>query len=439
MSATFIASLFTQFVTVGLLRWRLGHGWLGRPVVLLVLVSVIYQGIEPALLAIPSVAVWDNFHLGVGQGFVDDGGLVMSLAMLAFTAGYLATRPERTGRAAGPGAVYAARRVLDWRLLACACLPLAVLTSQAHGYNNGIAAGQGTTLATDLAGTFFVVLVVLAAVACLLRVGVGWFLPVLVVQSVLLAIAGERTPVIMDAIALIVLLHFAGLRVPRRQVLAACCLTALAIVAITGVRTHQGRGLFYVNSGMSARINALAHGFSGSPQPPGGPGIVVQAAVRLSGVDFAGAVLQSISLGQPRLSPAYVPESLLLAVPSFVWPGKLDRGNALNPTELEINDFGLQQVNYIPAMPGMYVGFLPPFWLAAAFAGLGVLFGWFECWLLRACTPARMVLLAGAVAAALWYEAGLPTMLVQMRAAVAIMAAIKVVEVIRLRGTAACC
>lgn len=150
-------------------------------------------------------------------------------------------------------------------------------------------------------------------------------------------------------------------------------------------------------------------------------------------MDFAGGILQSISEGQPRLSASYVPESLLLAVPSFVWPSKLDRGNALNPAQLQINDFELQQVNFIPAFPGLYMGFLSPPWLMALFGLLGTVFGWFERWLLRECTPVRLVLLAGAVAAALWYGAGLPTMLVQMRAVVALAAAVKIIEVLRAR------
>lgn len=150
-------------------------------------------------------------------------------------------------------------------------------------------------------------------------------------------------------------------------------------------------------------------------------------------MDFTGGILQSINEGQPRLSASYVPESLLLAVPSFVWPSKLDRGNALNPAQLQINDFGLQQVNFIPAFPGLYMGCLSPPWLVALFGLLGTVFGWLERWLLRECTRVRLVLLAGAVTAALWYEAGLPTLLVQMRAAVALAAVVKIIEVLRAR------
>jgi hypothetical protein len=128
-----------------------------------------------------------------------------------------------------------------------------------------------------------------------------------------------------------------------------------------------------------------------------------------------------------------VPESLLLAVPSFAWSSKLARGTALNPAQLEIDDFGLQQINFIPPFFGLYIGFLPVAWMAAFFAGLGLLFGWGERWLLRACTPVRLVLLAESVIAVLWYQAGLPTMVVEMRTAAALALSIKGIETLRLR------
>ena len=122
-------------------------------------------------------------------------------------------------------------------------------------------------------------------------------------------------------------------------------------------------------------------------------------------------------------------------MPSSVWPSKLAHGNALNPTVLEINDFGLQQVNFLPTLPGLYIGFLSAPWLIAFLAFIGLLCGWGERWLYRRCTPARLVLLAGAVTAALWFEKGLPGMLTALRSAVAIAVTVKVIEVVRLRNT----
>ena len=178
-----------------------------------------------------------------------------------------------------------------------------------------------------------------------------------------------------------------------------------------------------------------------SPVPPSQghrPSLLAQAAVRLDGTAFTAGSMQSVSFGQPRLSPIYVPESLLLAVPSSVWSSKLAHGSALNPAAQETGGFGLQQVDFLPTLPGLYAGFLSPLWLALFLAFFGLLCGRGEQWLFRRYTPPRLVLLAGAVTAALLYEAGLPAMLVQLRAAVAIAAVVKVTGLVRGRSTRAC-
>jgi hypothetical protein len=122
-------------------------------------------------------------------------------------------------------------------------------------------------------------------------------------------------------------------------------------------------------------------------------------------VDFAGAILQSISWGRPRLSAGYVPESLLLAVPRFLWNSKLALGTGMDPAQLQIDDFGLQQINYIPGMVGTSIGMLSLPELLLLLSVLGIVFGRLERWLLRECTPARVILLAGAITTALLYDA----------------------------------
>jgi len=423
-------ALLIQFATVWLLRVGLGKGWLRRPVTLLILASVVCDGVSQVLLAFPSVGVWDDYRTGVAQGYNDDAALLMSAAMLAFTVAYLLIGPQRAGNA---GACVPLR-MLDWRLLALACAPLAVLTYEGRGRNTLLQTGNGAPLATSIASEFFVILVVLAAFSFILRYGSRWFLPVLLVQSVLLAAAGERTPVLTDAIALIVLLCWAGMRPQGRELGAAAGLTMVAILAITGLRAAQGRSVFYVNSGLGTRVAALGGGLTaldGAPAsgvPPTAP-LVAQAALRLDGDAFAGAILQARHRGYPRLSAAYVPASLLVAVPSAVWPSKLD--HVAVPAVAETDDFGLQQVNFLPGLVGLYAGFLSPQWLIAALAALGALCGWGERCLLRRRTPARFVLTAGAVIAALAYQQGLPGMLVDLRTATVIAAAAWALQSVR--------
>jgi hypothetical protein len=307
--------------------------------------------------------------------------------------------------------------VLDWRLLAAACAPLAVLTYEGRGYAGAAVPGASSP---GFAATFFVILVVLTALAFLLRRGSGWFLPVLAAQSLLLAAAGERAPVITDAIALIALLCWCGRRPRRSHLLAAGALTVLAVLAITGLRAGQGRGVFYADSGLGARARALGSGLGTAPVQ-GTPGLAAQAAVRLDGTAFTGAVFQAENGGQPRLSAWQVPQSLLEAVPSAAWHAK-NGDAALHPVQAELGSFGLQQVNFLPGLAGLYAGYLPWPGLTALLAVAGIAWGAAEWRLLCRRTPARFVLHAGALLAALTYEAGLPSMLITLRAALAVAA-----------------
>jgi hypothetical protein len=421
MSATMLFALLFQALSVILLRHCLGKTWLRRPATILVLVSVAYQGVSPLLLLIPSIKAKDNFRLGITESAADNVMLLLSAAMLAFTVAYLLTRPDRVGQ--DGAAVRTVAAVLDWRLLALGCAPLAVLTYEGRGYNSGVAAADATT-GDVLAASFFVILVALTAFSLVLRQGRGWFLPVLAAQSLLLAAAGERTPVITDAIVLVVMLCYAGMRPPLRQLQAAVALTVIAVLAVTGVRSVTGRSLFYRDSGLSARVSALGEGALAAATT-GVPVLAAELAKRMDGVAFAAGILQSESRGQPRLPAVGVPESLLLAVPSALWTSKLAHSAALAPVTEEAGDFGLQEVNFLPGLPGMYAGFLSPAALIVMLAVLGLVAGWGERWLLRSCTPARVVMLAGALRTALLYEQGLQGMLLALRGALVIALAVK--------------
>jgi hypothetical protein len=95
---------------------------LRRPAILLVLAFVVYDGVSPAPLSIPSIGVWDTYRICVQQSWVDQATLIMSVGMLAFTVTYLLTLPERAMAAPDAPGAGAAVRALDWRLLALACV-----------------------------------------------------------------------------------------------------------------------------------------------------------------------------------------------------------------------------------------------------------------------------------------------------------------------------
>jgi hypothetical protein len=437
VSLTLWAALSVQTFAVILIRSGLGRNWLQRPFTLLVLAAVAYNGISEILLAIPSIRVWDIYRQGIQQHYIDDAALYMSIGMLVMVACYLATGPERAVAIAGSNDVQVAARTLDWRLCVIACAPLAVLTYEGRGYNNSFAAGTSTT-ATALAATFLIVLIALAAFGFLLRYGMRWFILTLTVQSIALAGAGERLPIIVGAVELIVLLANVGLRPSRRQVSVTLALTVLAVLGITGYRAGHGRALYYQNSGINARIEAVGSGLyalvHASDPTHTSPGLIAQAATRFDGNAFAGGVIQGMRAGDPVLGVTPVAESVLIAVPSIVWPAKLSHSANLVPGTAEIEAFHLRKINYLSTLLGLYVGFVGPYWTVALLAVIGALCGWGERWLFRSISPVRLVVLAAALQASLSYEKALPGMLVALRTAVVLAVAVRLAEVVRVRS-----
>jgi hypothetical protein len=64
MSSVMWLALLLQFAAVVLLRVGLGKAWLRRPVTLLVLASVVYDGLSQVMQAFPSVAAGDTSATG---------------------------------------------------------------------------------------------------------------------------------------------------------------------------------------------------------------------------------------------------------------------------------------------------------------------------------------------------------------------------------------
>ena len=300
------------------------------------------------LLSFPSVAQWDTYRDGIAPGYEADAALLLSAGMLAYAIGFLVTGRGRR-QAPSRADVAFCTRVLDWRLLALASVPLAVLAYEGRGYNGYAvlkAPGSAVPSAPPRAGiVFFVIVVTLAAVSFLLRHGPRAMVPVLAVQSLVLAAAGERTPVIAAAAALVICCAAAGMRPSRRQVTVTLVLTVLAVVVLSGAKAAGERMVFEQDTGLAARLSALRGEVTAPPPVPGTPGIAGQAALRLDGTSFTAAILQARALGDPLLPASAVPESLLTAVPKALWPSKPDAGYALSPYDAEQLDFGLALVN----------------------------------------------------------------------------------------------
>lgn len=434
MSTTLMAALLAEFTALVLLRVCHGRRWLRRPVCWLVIVGVLYHGISAIALSIPSVRVWNTNGQGISQQYTDTATFAMSVGLLTLTVCYLVTGPWRSSTNF-EAVAQSARKILDWRILALLSIPLLVVTYSGRGYNTLTPmSGAATPLSTDLVATFFEIAILLAAFGFLLRHGMRWFVAVLIVQSIILAAAGERTPVVTDAVILLILLALMELRPSRKQIVAGAFVAMVVILGLTGYRTVSGRQLYTQDTGFRARAEGVVTGLFATGQARGiniaQPGLVAQAAIRFDGDSFAGGILQAIHMGQPVLGAKAAGPSVLVAVPSALWPSKLGRAD-LNPAMTEINDFGLQQINFLPTFGGLYMGYLGPFWTVIFMAACGLAFGWGERWLFRRSSLARLIMTAGAMGAALTYEQGLPGMVVELRKAFALVIVVKLIEWLR--------
>ena len=303
MSSVLLGALFLQLTAIVLMRHRLGRTWLRRPVTLLVLAAVIYSGLSECLLSFPSVRAWDAYRLGTSQRYIDLATLYMSVGLLSLVACYLLVKPGSVTAAERDSALVATTRILDWRLCGMACVPLAVLTYRGQGYNRAAALGA-SNVSNNIAAEFLIILVAFTAFGFLLRHGMRWLIIVLATQSTFLATTGERLPLVAGSVILLILLAHVGLVPSRTQVCVLLILTAVTVMGITGYRTVSGRGVYSQNSNLTERVQAVGVGLYSlshtSNANDTSPGLVTQAAVRLDGNAFAGAVMQSLhSRGAP--------------------------------------------------------------------------------------------------------------------------------------------
>jgi hypothetical protein len=96
----------------------------------------------------------------------------------------------------------------------------------------------------------------------------------------------------------------------------------LLAASITGVRAAQGRGVFQSNSGIIERLTALGSDATSAGQQNSASDPVVQ---RLDSNEFAGGVMRSIESGTPPEGLGAVLDSLLIVVPTALYPEKNNR------------------------------------------------------------------------------------------------------------------
>jgi hypothetical protein len=394
VSATLLAALLLQLVSVCLLRARLGRRWLSRPFTLFVLMAIVFHGVSEVLIrTVAAQGFRRSPRWTVEQSHIDDAALAASIGLFVAVVGYLALVSLGASSPSEPVTGTSAWWPLDWRITGLAAAPLLAATVSGNGYGSRSALSSTPAAAlVGLSNTFLVILVVLTAFSFVLKYGRRWLTPVLAVQSLVLAVGGQRSELFVGAAVLLVLLYHVDIRFSRRAVAIALSVATVAALGITSARESVGREYFRDDSGFMGRSRAIADGVW-SPLDPGT--LLSELAHRFDGNVFAGQVDKSVRTGSgSELGVSSILDSFLIAVPSVLYTEKLNSDRARSLEYQLIAKRNVVPIDYAPGSIGPYLGAVGPRGLPLLMLLVGLAFAWAENWLFRKVTLNRILILA---------------------------------------------
>src|SRR5664280_2423226 len=214
MSDFVVLGLLVQIVALGLLFTKLGHTWFRHLGAIFILMAVLYHGVGELFIALfPSE---DPYRPLFDPKYVGQFVLLVSMAILVLTIAYvwaIGKRPGPVPPADTPGAALT-KRIFDYRLMLLVTAPLLILTlgGQGYGSNGGLNGGAGVGTTLGLTQQFFILGIVLSGFGFVMRFGRRWIFPVLIAQSLALAIVGERLVILIGAVMLIFALSRFGMK-----------------------------------------------------------------------------------------------------------------------------------------------------------------------------------------------------------------------------------
>jgi hypothetical protein len=358
------------------------------------------------------------------QSAIDDWMILVSLAILLYAVSYAGLVVLRR-RNAGPQPVpepagYIARLRLPWLLVLVA--PLLVATMQGKGVLAPVAVGSDPTAADNyvlsgLAAQYLVLLAALIGVVVIVRHGLRWLPPVLIAQAALLAFAGTRSMIVIAGVVTIFGARIAGVRPTRRHVALLVIAAGFFVVTISASRVADGRGAFLADQGTSERLSALTDGVTHLTAPGTGEAVLSDLVYRFDDNTYGALVLQSLEHDHPPVGLATVRNNVLLGVPSFLNPGKLGTSVEDRNEERYVDLYmGLDPgIDYLTGILGTVLAYYGPLGLFIAAVLIAAAFAAAESVIVRAPTPARLILALGLAQCVLLYESGPSVYITLMR------------------------
>lgn len=386
----------------------------------MVIVAVFYHGLAEVFRMLPDAAVANMYRGAISDEQAHFGAFIVSIGIFLATIAYLVGLGH-SGRHAKTDAsrIKAAMRPLDWRILTAVLIPLAVTTYSGQGYSSGVAMNaQEQPLIQVIASGLFVVCVVLTTFSIIVKFGRRMFVPAIAAQAIIMAACGQRLEILLSAIVVLMLLNMVDMGPSMKQIVAVLAIGAFLVMSLTALRV-TGRDVFYSNSSLEERITAVGTAMFNPPPKTGSiyqRPMLAQLTERLDGNEFPAAVMTALDTRDPMGGIGEVWNSMSIAVPSFLNPDKHsgDLGSRSSKAA-QVEYFNLLRVDHLTGHFTLWLGLVGPWLHFVIMAGFGFIFARFEKWTMSKATAARLVLFTLLAIGAMFYERGIPSIMIFLR------------------------
>jgi hypothetical protein len=435
-----IAGLVIQTASLCLLLLVVRRQWLTYVGAVFLTLAILYHGLNEILLWI--FPDRDPYRHLISSGYLNQFVLLVSIAIAVATVSYTVTlqlRPPRTSLTghAGWGAS-SIGQLFDWRLMIALLTPLLGLTLMGGYYVAPTVGVHPLQIGNGLALQYLLITVVVASFAVIVRFGSRLLLPVLLLQSAAIAIAGQRLEILVAAVMLLYALSRTGVPTSLRQLSLGVGAALLIGLVLTSARAAEGR--ISTTAGGVSRISFLIAGIANIGSEGTRTQVASDLGYRLDGNSFGALELQALDKGSPPLGFRPLLNDVLLAVPSFLNPGK-DTSPVESRSEKDYAEIHLRlplpfaapgvREDILPTQLGATVGFWGTTGMVVAALVLGVAFGLADRWLLRKVSPIRLIVGLGLLSCVLFYERSWDVYPVTFRGIVILLPLIWLLQVVR--------
>lgn len=381
---------------------------------LFVVMALIFHGFtEVAQLLFPGMNLYRNLTQGED---IDRWVLIAGFSIFLFVVGYvLGTR--RSKFKIEENQLYSKWNtgLPDWRFILALLAPL---------YLVSVSGAQGSDLGywvTGLTQQFLTLGIPLVAVLYLLRSRGKGYLVVILLQSLVFILLGQRLYVVMGFLVVIIVIARYGIRIPPIQQWLLVFIVGLFVLSITAMRLDTGRASF-TDSGTTQRIDALSAGAQRLAEVGVDSNLINDFVYRFDGNAYPAMILDIVSKGHDFAGFTPFVNNIFLAVPSFLNPTKLaSTVETRNDKAYFTAFYGIPQVaDFIPTVIGtlfFYYGVLSLF--PAMIVG-GWLFARLDIWLAQRFTFFTLLFSIGLTSATVLMEQGVAVYILTLRGVVAL-------------------